>query len=280
MSVAAAGRALARGVLPLRIRLGLATWLDTRRWLSPATRFWWVTELLRDYAERDPDGYHRFLWSHHLAYAESYEADRRFGRENVNAARRELFAELARALTAAGVQAADVRSVLEVGCSLGYLLRYLETDVYRGATTLDGVDIDARAIAAGQAWLAAAGSRVRLHEGDMASLERVTGARRYDVVLCAGVLMYLREDAAAAVVAAMLARTSRVLALAGLAHPDADNAELAASARRERDGTWIHNLDAMVARAGGTVMRRRWDGARTLDGNTVYFVFAVPTKGQ
>ena len=78
----------------------------------------------------------------------------------------------------------------------------------------------------------------------------------------------------------MLARTSGVLALAGLAHPDSDNAQLAASARRERDGTWIHNFDAMVARAGGRVFRRRWDGARTLDGNTVYFVFAASTKGQ
>jgi hypothetical protein len=67
-----------------------------------------------------------------------------------------------------------------------------------------------------------------------------------------------------------------VLVLAGLAHPDQDNATLAASAVRERDGTFIHNLDAMVQDAGGRVVHRRWEGARLLDGNTIYFVFGVP----
>ena len=265
-----------RGILPLAARRQLALWLNARSWLSPATRQWWTAELLRDFAERDPDGYHRFLWSNHLAYASSYDAGARFGAENLNATRRLLFSELTAALPATGIPtAADVRSVLEVGCSLGYLLRYLETETFRAATLLEGIDIDRRAVTEGQAWLAAAGSRVRLLEADMAALARVAGDRRYDVVLCAGTLMYLREPVAGTVVAEMLARTSGVLALAGLAHPERDNAQLTASVVRERDGTWIHNLDAMVSRAGGRVVRRRWDGARVVDGNTVYFVFAV-----
>ena len=65
-----------------------------------------------------------------------------------------------------------------------------------------------------------------------------------------------------------------MLALAGLAHPDTDNARLAASVPRERDRSLIHNLDAMVRAAGGRVLARRWDGARQVAGNTVYFVFA------
>jgi SAM-dependent methyltransferase len=267
-----------RAALPLAVRKRVAVWLGAQSWL--AARHWWTRELLRDFAERDPDGYHRFLWSHHLAYAETYEAERRFGVDNIHPTRRLLFDELRRCLADQDVvPERDVAAVLEVGCSLGYLLRELETGLFRGAATLDGIDLDARAIAVGQAWLAAAGSRVRLMVGDMAALATLVGDRRYDVVLCAGTLMYLREAPAAEVVAAMLRRTRRLLVLAGLAHPERDNAELTASAVRERDGTFIHNLDAMVARAGGRVARRRWDGPRMVDGNTIYFVLAAPPAG-
>ena len=151
-------KAAVRGILPLAARRQLALWLNARPWLSAATRHWWTTELLRDFAERDPDGYHRFLWSHHLAYAESYDAERRFGAGNLNATRRLLFDELRQALDTIAKRPNDVRSVLEVGCSLGYLLRHLETELFPGATMLDGVDIDARAIAEGSAWLARAGT--------------------------------------------------------------------------------------------------------------------------
>jgi hypothetical protein len=72
----------------------------------------------------------------------------------------------------------------------------------------------------------------------------------------------------------MLRRTGHVLALAGLAHPERDNAELEESCVRPQDGTFIHNLDAMVRQSGGRVVRRRWEGARVMDGNTIYFVLA------
>ena len=56
----------------------------------------------------------------------------------------------------------DVSSVFEVGCSLGYLLRHMETDIFSGAGELSGVDIDGYAITAGAEYLGKIGSKVRL----------------------------------------------------------------------------------------------------------------------
>ncbi|MFL5541329.1 MAG: hypothetical protein ACJ8J0_20240, partial [Longimicrobiaceae bacterium] len=120
------------------------------------------------------------------------------------------------------------------------------------------------------------GSKARLATADAAGLAGVFGGRRYDLVLCAGVLMYLRQEDAAEAVRAMLARCDGIVALAGLAHPELDNAGMRRSARRERDAAWVHDLDAMVAAAGGQVAARRWEGTRQVDGNTLYFVFAEP----
>jgi hypothetical protein len=90
--------------------------------------------------------------------------------------------------------------------------------------------------------------------------------------------MYLREPAAAEVVRVMLQHTSRLAVFAGLAHPEADNRHLAASVLRDRDGTWIHNLDGMVEQGGGRVVARRWGGGEVVDGNTIYFVLAEPSR--
>jgi len=86
--------------------------------------------------------------------------------------------------------------------------------------------------------------------------------------------MYLEEDAAARVVASMLRHTGVVVALAGLAHPETDNALLDRSVPRSSDRSFIHNIDGMVKKAGGTVLARRWEGGRFVDGHTIYFVFA------
>jgi SAM-dependent methyltransferase len=266
-------RAWLRSALPLGMRRRLAIMVGGQRWIPD--RSWWVLELLRDQAERDPNEFHRFLWSHHLAYAESYDVERRFGAEQVHPSRRLLFDDLEATLRTRGLDPArDIHSVFEVGCSLGYLLRYLETELFRSAEILEGNDIDAYAVQEGTRYLEAAGSRVRLHQADMKDLERVMGARRFDVVLCPGVLMYLREQDAGAAVGTILRHTSRLTAFAGLAHPAHDNRELASALVRERDGTFIHNIDRLVERAGGRVVFRRWEGARQLDGNTIYFVFA------
>ncbi len=264
-----------RACVPLGARKRLAVWLGGRH--GSSSRYWLVLELLRDYAARDPDGFHRVLWSHHLAYAETYEVAERFGAERVHPTRRMLFDDLRRCLEGRGVvPERDVRSVLEVGCSLGYLLRHLETGMFAAAEVLDGLDIDGYAVRAGEAHLRALGSRVRLQVGDVAELDRLAPARRYDVTICAGVLLYLHEEEAARVVAATLRHTGGVAAFAGLAHPDRDNAALARSAVRERDATFIHDIDAMVAAAGGRVVFRRWEGAREVEGNTIYFVLAEP----
>ena len=259
-------------MVPLSVRQRIARWLGRQAWLAP--RHWWVTELLRDQAERDPDAYHRFLWTHHLGYAETYEVPRRFGAANIHQTRHLLFADLRAHLRGRGVDPRDIRSVFEVGCSMGYLLRFIETDVFPGAHTLAGIDIDRYAIRAGSDWLATQGSKVRVAAGDMADLDQVLGAQRFDVLLCAGVLMYLNRAAAADVVRAMLRHAGRVVALAGLAHPERDNGELEESDVRRRDGTFIHNFDAMVRQGGGRVVARRWEGPRVVDGNTIYFVLA------
>ena len=192
-----------------------------------------------------------------------------------------LFDDLRAYLTEAGVvPEADIRSVFEVGCSLGYLLRHLETGLFSGATTLEGIDIDRYAIEQGSTHLAAIGSKVRLEAADMGDLDSILAGRTFDVILCAGTLLYLPERDARAVIHSILEHTGVVAVLAGLAHPDRDNSTLTESTLRARDATFIHDLDGMVREADGRVVRRRWEGARMVDGNTLYFVFASPGRGR
>jgi SAM-dependent methyltransferase len=264
--------------VPLPARKRLALWVERQRWI--ASRSWWSQELLRDMAEEQPNAYHRFLWANHLAYADSYEVAQRFGEERIHPSRHLLFEQLLDLLRGSGVEPArDVASVLEVGGSMGYNLRHLERSCFPAARVLDGIDIDEYAIQEGARHLAAEGSKVRLLCGDMKDLPALLEGRRYDVTLCAGVLMYLQEADAADVVAEMLRHTRGVVAIAGLAHPRLDNRLLAASERRERDLTFIHNIDRMVERAGGTIVDRRWEGPRVLHGNTIYFVFCRAAAG-
>jgi SAM-dependent methyltransferase len=279
MSLRRAAKVTILTAVPIAMRQRLALWIGRQRWL--AGRDYLAMELVRDLAEKDPNRFHRFLWANHLGYAETYDPERRFEEANLHPSRRLLLEELVGHLRAQGQDpAVDVTSVLDVGCSLGYLLEHMERAVFPGALVLDGIDIDEYAIRAGAEHLARGGSRVRLQTGDMADLPRLVGDRSYDLVLAAGVLMYLRERDAAGVVGDLIARTRGILVLAGLAHPERDNGELAESAVRQRDGSFIHNLDRMVAAAGGRVVHRRWDGAREVKGNTIYFVFAVPGRGE
>ncbi len=265
----------ARTVLPLFLRKRLALWLNNREAVAPARRSWWVQELLRDLAEKNINEYHKFLWSNHLSYAETYEVASRFGRENMKMSRIMFFDDLERHLAAVPMHAVDVKSVFEVGCSLGYQLRYLETDLFPSATVLEGVDIDAYAVQAGSEHLAKIGSKVRLACEDMELLEKNLGSKQYDIILCTGVLMYLKEDDAQRLVRVLLGHSGGMLAFSGLAHPEMDNAEMACSVPRRSDHSFIHNIDSMVKNAGGRVVARRWEGSRIVDGNTIYFVFAA-----
>lgn len=266
-----------RQILPLAVRKPLAAWIGRQEWL-PA-RHWWSVELVRDLAQRDVTEFHRFLWSNHLGYAETYEVERRFGEEQIHPTRQILFTELQQVLREQGIDPArDVGSVYEVGCSMGYLLRHLELNVFPAATVLEGSDIDEYATRAGSRHLAKEGSRVSVSCGNMQQLDSLMAGKLYDVILCAGVLMYLPEDEAAKVVEQILDHSSGIVAFAGLAHPTQDNSKLSASEVRGRDETFIHNIDALVERAAGSVIHRRWDGDRSLQGNTIYFVFCVPAR--
>ncbi len=278
MSLAQKGKQVFRKSVPVGVRKVLARWVGRQPWIP--NRYWHSMELVRDLSESDPEAYHRFLWSNHLAYAETYEVDQRFGAENLNESRRMLFDDLASHFERMGLDPArDVGSVFEVGCSMGYLLRHLETGIFRGAALLEGMDIDRHAIEHGARHLASIGSRVRVRHGDMADLDEIFEGRAFDVVLAPGVLIYLERESAREVVATMLRHTGRLLVLTGLAHPEIDNRELRSSLPREYDSAMIHNMDEMVAAAGGEVVFRRWEGPRIVDGNTLYFVFAAPSAG-
>ena len=262
---------LLRTVVPLDWRKRAAVWVGRQARIP--NRHWHAANLVRDLGETDPDAYHRFLWSNHLAYAQSYEPEKRFGPSNIRPERHLLFQNLREFL---GVEVADrdIRSMLEVGCSLGHLLQYVESQVFPTARVLEGLDIDEYAVRKGNLWLKARGSRARLIAADMAAMDAVLETDKvYDVVLCAGVLMYLREEQAACVVQSMLRRAGRLLVLSGLAHPHQDNSKLVRSEPRARDGAFIHNLDAMVTRAGGSILFRRWDALAAPGCNTPYFLF-------
>lgn len=269
-------KGMLRAAVSIEHRKRLALFVQRRTWLSEARRNWWALELVRDLGDSDVDALHRFLWSHHIGYASTYEVTERFGAEKMKLSRQMFFARLRERLTGRGISPErDVHSVLEVGCSLGYQLRFMETELFPRAAILDGLDIDQYAIEAGSAHLRAAGSRVALGVADLGDLDAVLADRQYDVIVCTGVLMYLNEERAAAAVGSML-RHGRLVAFAGLAHPASDNAVLPRSDVRARDTTFIHNLDRMIERAGGAVVGRQWEGERDFEGNSVYFVFATP----
>ena len=266
---------LIRALMPIALRKRVALVIQRQPWISAPRRRWWSVELVRDLAENDLDAFHRFLWANHLGYADTYEVAQRFGPDNMRESRRMFFADLRAHL---GEQAARIRSVLEVGCSLGYQLRHLETEVFPSATELEGIDIDEHAIAAGAAYLRAVGSKVSVKTADIDDVEGIAGRKRYDLVICTGVLMYLNEERAARAVVHLLRRTKGMLALAGLAHPTTDNGRLDRSEMRDRDMTFIHNLDRMITEAGGRIVWRQWEGSRIVDGNTIYFLFARPDQ--
>jgi SAM-dependent methyltransferase len=235
--------------------------------------------LVRDLLAEDPKEFHKFAWSNHLmGYARWYDSEEElFEFEQMQPSRVQFFEDLTSVLDQQRIPRTDVRAILEVGCSLGYLLRYLETSVFPDCPDIVGIDIDAPAIDKGQRFLARAGSRVVLHAGDMEHLDALVGPRTFDVTLAAGVLSYLNEDDASRMVERLLARTRKVIALAGLACLERNNNTLTRSELSPgHAGQWIHNFEALVTRAGGRVVRTRWEGSKQFNFQTVCFVFAVP----
>ena len=260
-------------ILPLNNRKQLAVWTDQQRWI-PNCNILSMT-IIRDWAEKDNNAFHLFLWTQHLGYAKFNEITNDYGADNLILTRRMLFEEIKKCLLfRSGTM--NVDSVFEVGCSSGYLLRYIETDLFPRAKVLDGIDIDNYSLEKGRAYLQACKSKIRLIHADMRDLDNVMKGDKYDLILCAGVLMYLDEQAAASVVKSMLSHSKVLVAIACLAHPTIDNSKLERSEPRKLDGALMHNIDAMVQKVGGTIVHRRWEGARTFDGQRIYFIFCSP----
>lgn len=264
-----------RYCVPFPVRKRLAIWLDRQEWF---TRDHIPVGLVRDLATRNPKEFHKLLWTHHFKlYAQWYDSEQElFSSEQMQPSRRLFFADLLSVLRDLGLRPQDIQSVLEVGCSQGHLLRHLETDLFHGCREFLGVDIDGTAIRKGTAYLGKLDSRVALVEGDMEHLDQILGKRSFDVVYAAGVLSYLDEPHAARLVANLLGRTNKVLALAGLACTSRNNGELHRSeSSPSHEHQWIHDFAGMVSAAGGRVVRSRWEGATLYNLQTIYFVFAA-----
>src|SRR5262245_17903305 len=200
--------------LPLTMRMRIVCWAQGGG--SLRSRLFTPLDLLRDLADDDPNGLHRFLWSRHLTYAASYDVSR-FGAERLDVSRRMLFADIQEHLRGRSISPeCDVACVFEAGCSLGYVLRYAETNVFPSSTRLIGVDVDKYAIEEGRAYLRETQSKVQLISGDASDLEQIMSDQQYDVVLCCGVLLYFDEATAARIVKTLLRHTRLVLGLIGL----------------------------------------------------------------
>ncbi len=265
---------LLRHSLPLGARMQIAR---RARQSSLLSRSLPALELLRDLADDDANRFHRFLWSHHLAYAETYEVSR-FEPEKLDVSRRMLFADIQKHLRGRAIAPErDVRSVFEAGCSLGYLLRYAETSVFPGATRIFGIDVDQYAIEKGRAYLRAVQSKVQIAAGEASDLEPVITDQQYDVVLCCGVLLYFDEPTAAQIVKTLLRHTRMVLGLISLAHSGTHNRQLKHSEIRPWDQGFVHNLDAMIRAANGKLVEQRWMPLPPSKGTSPpYLVLAEP----
>jgi SAM-dependent methyltransferase len=232
--------------------------------------------ILRNWAKKDADSFHRFLWANHLGYAKWYEENNDFGSKNLRPIRRMLFEDLKDFLILNNVNPADIKSVFDVGCSSGFLLRFMETDFFMGATVLEGNDIDGFAIERGKSYLSEHSSKIRLIQGDISNLDYIIRDFHYDLIFCTGVLLYLQEVEATKVIRSMLNHCNHYVVISSLADPMVDNAKLIHSEVRSLDGGFIHNIDAMVENEGGIIEYRRWDGAKTFGGQSVYFVVCKP----
>lgn len=266
-----------RTAVPVELRMRMALFLNRIFFNS---RDHLSMNILRDLMEKDPKKFHKFLWTNHVgSYARWYDSDGLFETSRMEPSRAEFFQSLKEAMAEAGIPEREIKSVLEVGCSLGYLLRFVEKDILPGAEEIMGIDIDAPAIDKGAVYLKKAGSRVKLVAGDMEELDKLVGDKTYDLVFAAGVLSYLNEDDALKVVSEMLRRTNKMLALAGLACKTKNNDELEGSIFSDtHNNQWLHNFSALVKKAGGEVVKARWEGAKEYNFQTIYFVFAIPVR--
>jgi len=266
-----------RLLIPLKIRKNLAIKISNQTWISSDNRAGWSLELIRDMEKSDVNAFHKFLWSNHIGYADTYEVEQRFGEVNINESRKLLFSDMEKVLSDLDINYQnEIASVLDVGCSLGYLLKYMEDNIFVNASELHGIDIDAYAIDEGGSYLNAHDSKINLMCHDMEEIIGQLNNKIYDVIFCAGTLLYLDENKAKALTNKLVKHTKKLLVITGIASPETDNSNLQKSSIRKRDGSFLHNIDDMVKQSGGKVVSRRWEGTKKLGGNSLYFVFVTP----
>jgi len=237
--------------------------------------------LLDDLRRRDPDTLHHFLWSNHLACAQTYEVSKKFGAANLNPSRVILVREIVDYFGARGLDPRlDIHSILDVGCSVGHLLRHLEMDVCPSARVLHGIDIDKQAIESGMTHLTAQKSSVKLFEADAERAGQLIGDQTYDLVLCCGVLMYMSEPKADQTIRAMLARAIRLVGIICLADRACQETPDPKSVTRAHDGAFLHHVDRMIVRAGGRVVCSQLVGAEVSGSSPSYVILAEPPARQ
>jgi SAM-dependent methyltransferase len=235
--------------------------------------------MLRDMHRRDAGAFHRFLWSNHLGYAATYEVEERFGASNLNPSRHILLRDIAYYLRARGVDPhRNIRSVLDIGCSLGYLLRHVEVEACPSAEILHGLDIDEYAIKTGSAHLDSLQSKVKLFVGDMSVAGRFIGGRSYDVILCCGVLMYGNEASAYETVRVMLSSANHLVGIISLADQTNEGSAIGRSVTRPSDGAFVHDVHQMVQRAGGAVVSSRRIESEVSGSSPSYAILAEPPE--
>ena len=271
---------LVRRMVPLKLRIRIAAWLSRNRWIPYIGR--WSDALVRDLEAIDPKRYHKFLWEKHLdSYGQRYEPDQLFSAHKLNGTTEAYSAfmqDLAAALEGLGIDG-TVGGVLDVGCSVGHVLRALETEVMPEAEVLVGVDIDRHATASGSAYLSQVGSKIRLLCGDLEELDRLLEKQTFDFSFAAGSLSYLNQADTQNAVWAILSHTDKLAAFIGLAHPHGPNDELPASVFRDQLGSmWTHNFGDMVEAKGWEVVSTRWKPPSGSDSQGLYSVFASPPR--
>jgi len=269
------GKENIRKLFPLPMRKNLSIWISRKKWLS--SKDYWSAGIIRDLMSNNPKEFHKFIWSNHIrCAAKHYDSDSLFIIEKMEPTRIELFNDLRTVMEDLGIEPGkDIHSVLEVGCSLGYLLRFIETDIMPDVKELVGVDIDRHAIEKGSRYLSRNGSKVCLIHGDMEDLEDTVAGRFFDFTFAAGVLSYLNHEDALKIVRGMLRRTNKIMALVGLANPSFHNKELSISrCSEDHNYQWIHNFEALVEEAGGRVVKSRWEGTKLYNYQSLYYVFA------
>jgi SAM-dependent methyltransferase len=251
-----------RRILPLSLRERV---VECWRRAGLANHFFLTMMLLGDFAQEDAMGFHRYLWTHHLAYAESYEPSR-FDDDKIVQPILMLFDEIELRLRSHGLSPErDVHSVFEFGCSLGYVLRHAEGR-FPSADRLHGIDVDQYAIEKGTTYLRELGSKVDISVGDDTNLESILGKQKYDIVLCSGVLPYFNQIKAQTIVNTLLSHTNLILGIISLGHPLHNNSELIESDVRPLDNSFIHNVNSFIKVAGGRLVYHQWMGDQVFTG--------------